>query len=447
MFVKKLESTIIREFGENAIVVNILNGEECALNDTALTFMQVLDANQVHDTFMLASELATSFKELQTEELHLDLVDFYKIMGERGFVEISESKDAINTYILEGLHIDITMKCNERCLHCYISDSTKEKVETISFEQFCKLVDEFVTLGGSLLSMSGGEPLLHPSILEMLLYCKSKGLQISLFSNLLLLKEKHVELLSSMNIQMVQTSVYSLVPDIHDKITRIRGSLINTLESIERLLGAGIPVQISCPVMSLNKESVPELMNYCKSRGIRLKTNSLIVPQENGLLFREGISKLTLQQNECMLCEMMNRDSKYVLDNVLQTSNRIERFYTNPKEFLNTPICSACINHLCVSPNGDVYPCPGWKNYLLGNVCDMSLAEIWLHSKPLQLLRQINRERNFKECLECKALDFCKRCFVDVEQENGGELLRINPRVCSEAFLVKEIIEKYSQAN
>ena len=444
MFVKKLASTIVRESENCTIVVNILNGEECALNDTGVIFMQVLNSNQVYDTSILASDLATSFEELPAEELHLDLVEFYKEMKERGFVDISETRDVIDTYLLEGLHIDITMKCNERCLHCYIPDSTKDKVESISFKQFCKLVDEFTTLGGKGLYISGGEPLLHPSIMEMLTYIDSKGLKISLFSNLLLLNNEHVDLLSSINVQVVQTSVYSLDPTIHDRITRRPGSLSKTLKSVERLLHARIPMQISCPVMSLNRESIPELMRYCKDRSIRLRTNSLIVPQEDGLLYREGISKLTLKQNECMLCEMMELDSKYVIDNLIQSSNRIEHFYTNPKEFLVSSICNAGIDHLCIVPNGDVYPCPGWKSYLLGNINEMSLFEIWTQSKPLQTLRHINCQRNFKECLECKALNFCKRCFVDVEQENGGELLRINPRVCREAFAIKEIVEKYS---
>ena len=445
MFVKKSESTVIRESANGIIVVNIYNGEECALNETGFIFMQALESNKVHDSMMLAFDLTSSFEDIQAEELHHDLVDFYAAMSERGFVEISESKDAINTYSLERLNIEITMRCNERCLHCYIPDSTKDNIETMPLERFQKLVDEFAALGGKDVCLSGGEPLLHPSIMDIFAYCNTKKLRVSLFSNLLSLNDEHIEKLSSMDINIVQTSVYSLIPAIHDKITRVRGSLATTLAAVEHLLRRGIPVQFACPVMSLNRESVTELMDYCKRKNIQFRTNSMIIPQVNGFLFREGISRLTLRQNECMLCEMMNQDSEYVLNNLIQTSNRIERFYTNPKEYLSSPICNACIDHLCISPNGDVYPCPGWKKYLLGNISEKKLTEIWLHSRPLQLLRQINCERNFKECLECKALDFCKRCFVDIEQDNGGELLHINPRVCREAFLVKEIIEKYTQ--
>ena len=444
MFVKISKQTVIRESANGGIAINILNGEECALNETGLFFMQTINRNQVYDTIELASELVSSFENVNTEELHLDLVDFYKVMGERGFVDISDSMDGIDSYILEWLHIDITTACNERCLHCYIPDGIKDKKEIMSLELFCRIIDEFVGQGGSNLTISGGEPLLHPSIMEMLDYCKSKKLAISFFSNLLVLKDLHIELLSSMNVSMVQTSVYSLAPAIHDGITQIKGSLAKTLKSVEHLLEAGISVQFSCPVMSLNKESVPDLMDYCKRKNIRLRTNSLIIPQQKGLMLREEIERLTLKQNECMLCSMLERDSSYTLERLIQSSNRIEQFHVNPKEFLSSSVCNAGIDHLCVSANGNVYPCSGWDSYKLGNIHEMSLVDIWRYSKPLRLLRQINQQRNFLECLECKALDFCKRCFVNSESENGGELLRVNPRVCREAFLIKDIVEKYT---
>jgi radical SAM protein with 4Fe4S-binding SPASM domain len=243
---------------------------------------------------------------------------------------------------------------------------------------------------------------------------------------------------------VVQTSIYSLRPTIHDKITRVHGSLSKTIKAVESLLKAGIKVQVSCPIMNINKDEVPDLINFCKKRNIRLKTNALLIPQDNGNREFVDTSRLTLEQKECMLCGMMECDLHYTKNNLLQISNHSESFYQNPKDFLKSTVCGIVEESLCVSSNGDVYPCEGWKKYKLGNIFEESLNDIWRYSDDIRMLRQINKQRNFNKCLECKAIDYCKRCFVDVNDENEGELLRINPRVCKEAFLVKSIIERYN---
>lgn len=443
MFVRKSEYTIIRETPEGAFLVNVENGEECVLNEAGCAFVQALDGS-VQEVKNLAECMVELFDDVSIEDLSADMIDLYSELSLKQLVYISDNKQNIEKYQLRGLHIDITMKCNERCLHCYIPNDTKDDAETMPYEQFCRLVDEFVLIGGEYVTLSGGEPLTHSSFLEILKYCREKDVTVLLLSNLLLLSDEIVEVLKTMKVQVVQTSIYSLRPAIHDKITRVHGSLSKTIKAVESLLKAGIKVQVSCPIMNINKDEVPDLINFCKKRNIRLKTNALLIPQDNGNREFVDTSRLTLEQKECMLCGMMECDLHYTKNNLLQISNHSESFYQNPKDFLKSTVCGIVEESLCVSSNGDVYPCEGWKKYKLGNIFEESLNDIWRYSDDIRMLRQINKQRNFNKCLECKAIDYCKRCFVDVNDENEGELLRINPRVCKEAFLVKSIIERYN---
>lgn len=80
------------------------------------------------------------------------------------FIKPSEQFD------LKGFYLEITSKCNLRCLHCY-NESGILKNE-ISFELFKRLIDEFDEKPD--ITFSGGEPLLHPDIWKMLEYAQDK---------------------------------------------------------------------------------------------------------------------------------------------------------------------------------------------------------------------------------------------------------------------------------
>lgn len=441
MFVRLLESTIVREVTQGAQVINIETGEDCVVNNTGLLFLQSLDGS-VQNIEILIESLAISFPGVSSDELQKDFIDFLKLMSNHNYVEISEDKKDIDAYQLEDIHVEVTMRCNERCIHCYLPNHIKDAGEQMSYDKFCSLVDEYVELGGQRITISGGEPLLHESIIPMLRYCDTKRLIVDLYSNLTLLNEEYIDALSTINVGKIQVSVYSLEPTIHDGITGRSGSLSKTKAAIERLVTANIPVQIATPVMLQNKDSIPALMSFAKKNGIQLRTNTLIIPQTNGDTSFVEMNRLTLEQKKCMICAMMQEDAIYTKNQLLELKNNRERLYENPKEFLQTRVCNAGVNGCSISSSGDVFPCPEWQSYKLGNLSESTLKEIWSNSSSLKLLRQINKQKNYPQCISCKAIDYCKRCYVANEHINKGELLRINLDNCEYAFMVKSIVEK-----
>ena len=58
-------------------------------------------------------------------------------------------------------------------------------------------------------------------------------------------------------------------PEIHDRITTIKGSQIKTKAAIEKLVAADIPVQIACPLMKANKDSYKDILFYAQSLQIK----------------------------------------------------------------------------------------------------------------------------------------------------------------------------------
>ena len=77
--------------------------------------------------------------------------------------------------------IEPTLRCNLRCVHCYIPHDFIEK--ELSYGEWCQVLDEIVTEGCLWLLITGGEPFIRDDILDIYTYAKKKGMIITLFTN------------------------------------------------------------------------------------------------------------------------------------------------------------------------------------------------------------------------------------------------------------------------
>jgi sulfatase maturation enzyme AslB (radical SAM superfamily) len=77
--------------------------------------------------------------------------------------------------IPERLYFEVTNVCNARCRFCVYSKKTPKKYGVMSFEVFKKAIDEFVSLGGEVVSFTPtiGEPLLDPGLLGKVKYASA----------------------------------------------------------------------------------------------------------------------------------------------------------------------------------------------------------------------------------------------------------------------------------
>ena len=154
---------------------------------------------------------------------------------------------------LKSIQFELTSRCNERCIHCYIPNDKKNHGFDMPLSKVKSILDEFAEMGGIHVTLSGGEAFLHKDIVEIVKYCREKDLMISILSNLIAIKDEQVEQLKDLNISLVQVSLYSMDPEKHDMITTVKGSFEKTKTAIEKLVAADIPLQISCPICSMIK--------------------------------------------------------------------------------------------------------------------------------------------------------------------------------------------------
>ena len=85
--------------------------------------------------------------------------------------------------MVKDLCFEIIETCLNNCMFCS-TNSNCNKTQIIKFEDFKRTIDYFMTTGGiEELSLSGGEPLLHPELIKMVEYSKSLGIRTVIFTS------------------------------------------------------------------------------------------------------------------------------------------------------------------------------------------------------------------------------------------------------------------------
>jgi radical SAM protein with 4Fe4S-binding SPASM domain len=147
--------------------------------------------------------------------------------------------------------------------------------------------------------------------------------------------------------------------------------------------------------------------------------------------------RISLDETAELLTDMLQFDQDY-LDTTLQQEPKT----LDIEKYKKSPVCGVGVDNICVTANGDYYPCAGWQGMILGNAYKQSLKDIWDNSEQIKKLRKITNA-SFPECITCEARDYCAMCMVRNYNENNGDMFKITKHFCDVAFLNKKMVEDF----
>ena len=210
---------------------------------------------------------------------------------------------------LTNLHIEITSRCNERCVHCYIPHDNKASyIEPDLFYDVLKQCKDMRLLH---LTLSGGEPMLHKNFCDFLRKCKEYDFSINVLSNLTLLNDEIIKEMKAIPLLGVQVSLYSMNPNIHDEITQMKGSFEKTKNAILKLIENDIPLQISCPIMKQNKNCYDNVIKWAKKYKIHVGDDYVIIARYNHTT--QNLScRLSINEIKEVINYKVANDAKYL---------------------------------------------------------------------------------------------------------------------------------------
>lgn len=481
MIFKQSKNSFIRSTEKYGYVTNQLTQFDRVYNSTGADFLREVsrEPRSIEDA---VEHLLTIFEGVTKEDLTQDFQNFILDLSKHRFVIIGETieeleakdldfsysennpKTLTSTYYQEteqkvgmstqdyflekvqgspkisSLQFELSSRCNERCIHCYIPNEKKNKGFDMPTSKVKSVLDEYAAMGGIHVTISGGEAFMHKDLMEIVQYCRQKDLRISILSNLISLKEEQIPIIKAANVSLIQVSLYAIEPEIHDAITTVKGSCEKTKAAIEKLVKADIPVQISCPIMKANKDVYVHVLEYAKLHNIKAQTDYVMMARSD--FSTDNLEqRLSPEETEVFLRNIIERNIEY-RKGTLQQIPKSEQMMSDFEQFKNQPVCGVGYDYCCIAANGDVYPCAGWQKYVLGNVYKQSLQEIWENNEKMKELRSITQS-SFPQCLECEAFDFCARCMARNFNESNGDMFKINPVFCADAFMLKRLVEEY----
>jgi len=379
--------------------------QECDENDTRFSY-KILDTNKIEKFF----SPSIMHPEKSTQDF---LEEYFKGKPQ-----------------LTNLHIEITSKCNEKCIHCYIPHDNK--VSHIEPDLFYDILLQCKTMRVLHLTLSGGEPMLHKNFCNFLRKCRECDFSVNVLSNLTLLNDEIITEMKANPLLGVQVSLYSMNFKIHDEITQMKGSFEKTKNAILKLIENDIPLQISCPIMKQNKECYDEVIKWAKIHKIHVGDDYFIIGRYNHTSQNLN-SRLSISEIKEVINVKVAIDPKYLEQIELEAKKKKN---ISSDDF----VCSVCHSSICISDNGNVYPCAGWQDYIVGNVKENSLNDIWDNSEKVQYLRGL-RKQDFPKCIQCTDKDFCTMCMVRNANENPkGDPLVVNEFFCNIAKLDRQIL-------
>jgi radical SAM protein with 4Fe4S-binding SPASM domain len=329
-----------------------------------------------------------------------------------------------------SVHFDLTYRCNERCVHCYLDHDDHGELTTAE----CIAVMEDLARAGTLfLTFSGGEIFLRPDLYEILAAARRLHFDISLKTNALLVTKGRAAQLREFGVRRVQISVYSDVPEVHDAITKVPGSLQRTLAAIPLLLEVGLQVKLACPLMRENLLAYRGVMALAEKLGIPYILDLTITPMMDGsgrpLEHRASVSSLLPVLRDPVLHSCKPQMTP-------QAANAMNAFQPALGSAVSSGIessayedlpCSAGHNSCYISPYGDVFPCVQLPQ-AAGNLRRERFSDIWYHALQLERLRGI-RESQLPVCSRCEIRSYCERC-PGLALMEGGDLLGAYERAC-----------------
>jgi len=312
---------------------------------------------------------------------------------------------------LSLIAINLTRRCNLACAHCYLDADTLQTCSPaeLSTDEVCSLLREVARNGdGTMVVLTGGEPLVRNDIEEIAAFGSKLELAMVVGTNGTLLTERRVRSLKKAGLLGVGISVDSLDPDRHDGFRGRAGTWAKTMAGIENCRAHDLSFQIHFSVTESNAGELASMAQFAAASGARVLNIFFLVCTGRGESVTD-ISPLRYEQilNEIMDLQASNTDL-IIRPRCAPHFKRIA-YQRDPDALMNrisgkeADGCIAGAHYCRITPEGGVTACP-YIEQEIDSIRRRSFTDIWEGAPQFKLLRQPTLNGR------CGACEFQKLC-------------------------------------
>jgi len=319
---------------------------------------------------------------------------------------------------------NVTRACNLACGHCYAEADPGPAPDELTRTEALRLVDHLAEYGAPVILFSGGEPLLHPHIFELLERAVRGGVRAVLSTNGLLIDRETAARLSGLGLSYVGISLDGL-EKTHDELRGRPGLFGLTLKAIEAAREAGLKVGLRLTLNRRNLAELESLFDLLESEDLpRVCFYHLVAAGRGRRMEQWSLDRaetraavdLIAERTEEMFRRGRGRE-------VLTVDNHADGpwLYLKKKRAGEAGRAAAILELLrlnggnssghglgAVSWDGRVHPDQFWRSVRLGSVRERDFAEIW-HDPGNELLQALKNKKDHVtgRCRACVFLSVC----------------------------------------
>jgi SynChlorMet cassette radical SAM/SPASM protein ScmF len=323
-------------------------------------------------------------------------------------------KTGTRKYPLNQIYFYLTQGCNLRCRHCWIAPKYQSKNNSypaLDLDLFKSIIEQANPLGLTGIKLTGGEPLLHPEINEILEYIQTKDLRLTVETNGVLCTAKLASKIADCKNPFVSVSLDGADSPTHEWVRGVEGCFNEAIDGLKNLASAGLRPQVIMTIMRHNKDQMELIVRLAESLGAGSVKFNIVQPTARGENLHESGEALSVEE----LVEL----GKWV-ENTLSTSTKLNLYYSHPMAFRplgkmfgeNGDGCGVCgiLGILGVLADGSYALCGIGErvpDFVFGHAATDPLEDIWTKTPILLELREGLPNRLEGICGDCLMKGIC----------------------------------------
>jgi pyruvate-formate lyase-activating enzyme len=165
--------------------------------------------------------------------------------------------------------VRLTRRCNNRCAFCHDVGQHDGTVATV--EEVLRVFRAGRERGATRLVLSGGEPTIHPRLLDLVKMGRDAGYRwVQVVSNgRMFAYERFVAAAAAAGIDEVTLSIHGHTPELHDGLVGAAGAFVQTIRGLRNLQRAGLVTSVDVVVCRPNVRHLPEIVGFLLELGVR----------------------------------------------------------------------------------------------------------------------------------------------------------------------------------
>ena len=311
-------------------------------------------------------------------------------------------------YPLRCFYFYLTEGCNLNCRHCWISHPPKSqghRQAVLDFGLFQSMIQQGKKLGLKAVKLTGGEPLIHPQIKEILEFVRNEQLILNLETNGTLCTPEIAKILAQCRLELVSVSLDGKDVATHEAVRRVKGSFASAKEGICNLVSVGIKPQVIMSLMRSNVDQIRDVANLVKSLGASSLKFNMIQPSARGEEMIKANETLTVSE-WISLGEWIERE--FVPSAPLPIVHSHPPAFHPLRRIFNSPLFSCHIlSILGVLANGSYALCGIGETVpelVFGDARIHSLEDVWKNTPLLKEIREGLPNRLQGVCKDCVSM-------------------------------------------